>query len=305
MTREELNQEKQQEIFSEQRDEKRKKITIFFFKLSFCIFICFIVFYLYTTFISTKLLSVNEYRIVNNKLPESFNGLKIIHFTDLHYGSTVFIDDIKNLVKEINERSPDIVVFTGDLIDSDYVLNTTEQEKVSKELNKIKATLGKYAVFGEEDEDIFLTIMKQSNFEIINNSYELVYKNDDIPIMLVGIDSSTKKRSNLSDAYKYYSEPSHNSNIFSIALFHEPDNIDNILSQYDSDVYLAGHSHNGTIRLPFIGGMYKYDGAQKYVNHYYKVKTSDFYISSGVGTNGPGFRLFCRPSINFFRVSNK
>lgn len=305
MTREELNQEKQQEILSEQRDEKRKKLTIFFFKLSFCIVIGFIVFYLYTTFISTKLLSVNEYRVVNNKLPDNFNGLKIVHFTDLHYGTTVFIDDIKKLVKEINERAPDIVVFTGDLIDSSYNINTNEQENVSKELNKIKASLGKYAISGEDDDDVFLTVMKQSNFEIINNSYELVYKDADVPIMLIGIDSSIENRGNISDAYSYYSEPSHNSNIFSIALFHEPDSIDNILSQYNSDIYLAGHSHNGTIRLPFIGGIHKYEGAKKYVDSYYKIKSSDFYISSGVGTNGPGFRLFCRPSINFFRISNK
>ena len=305
MTREELNQDKQQKIFSEQRDEKRKKITIFFFKLAFSIIFCFIAFYLYTTFISTKLLTVNEYRVINDKLPDNFNGLKIVHFTDLHYGTTIFIDDIKSLVKEINERTPDIVIFTGDLIDSSYDLNTNEQEMVSKELSKINAVLGKYAISGEEDNDLFLTIMKQSNFEIINNSYELIYKDHNIPIMLVGIDSSVKNRSNIAEAFSYYSEPSHNSNLFSIAMFHEPDNIDSILTQYDSDIYLAGHSHNGTIRLPFIGGIYEYEGAKKYIDSYYKIGEGNLYISSGVGTNGPGFRLFCRPSINFFRISNK
>lgn len=305
MTREELNQEKQQEIFSEQRDEKRKKMTIFFFKLSFWIIICFVSFYLYTTFVSTKILSVNEYRVINSKLPDSFNGLKIIHFSDLHYGTTVFNSEIKNLVKEINNRTPDIVVFTGDLIDSSYKLSTSEQETVIEELNKINATLGKYAVSGEEDNDVFLTIMKQSDFEIINNAYELVYKDDDIPIILMGIDSNISEKSNIDEAFKYYSLPNYNSNLFSITLLHEPDNIDSVLSQYDSDLFLAGHSHNGTIRIPFVGGTYKYNGAKKYIDSYYNIKSSDLYISSGIGANGPGFRLFCRPSVNFFRISNK
>ena len=41
------------------------------------------------------------------------------------------------------------------------------------------------------------------------------------------------------------------------------------------------------------------------IQEYYKVKDADLFISSGMGTNGPGFRLFCRPSINFLRLSNK
>ena len=68
---------------------------------------------------------------------------------------------------------------------------------------------------------------------------------------------------------------------------------------------LMGHSHNGNIRLPFIGAISKVDGAKKYDQEYYKIKNSELFISSGMGTNGPGFRLFCRPSFNFVRVSNK
>ena len=305
MTREELNQDKQQEIFCEQRNEKRKKITIFFFKVIFFIVIFFIIFYLYTTFISTKILHVNEYRIVHNSVPDNFNGLKIIQFSDLHYGTTIFSSEVDNLVKEINERAPDIVVFTGDLIDSNYDLNTSELELVIDSLNKINASLGKYAISGDEDNEMFLTIMKQSNFEIINNSYELIYKDSDIPIMLIGLDSYVSGKSNLDEAFKYYSEPNHNSNLFSITLLHEPDITDEILNKYSSNLLLAGHSHNGTIRLPFVGGVYKYSGAEKYTDKYYEINNSFLYISGGVGTNGPGFRLFCRPSINFFRISNK
>ena len=305
MTREELNQEKQKEIFSEQRNEKRKKITIFLFKLMFFIVACFIIFYLYTTFVSTKIIHVYETRIIHDKLPDNFNGLKIVHFSDLHYGTTIFSNELKNVVDEINSRSPDIVVFTGDLIDTDYKLSTSEQELVINSLNKIKASLGKYAISGEEDSEDFFTIMKQSNFEIINNTYDLVYKDDDVPIILIGLDSYVAGKTNMEEAFSYFSEPNHNSDLFSITLLHEPDIADELLSMYNSDLLLAGHSHNGTIRLPWLGGTYKYSGAKKYVDRFYEINGSSLYVSGGVGTNGPGFRLFCPPSINFFRISNK
>lgn len=305
MTREELNQKKQKEIADAELREKRKKITLFCFKCLGFIIVGFLFFYLYTTYISTSQLIVKEERFINTKLPNSFDGLKIIQFSDLHYGSTVFYEDIKKLVKEINDRHPDIVVFTGDLINSGYELDTNEQEKIIKLLKSIDTKLGKYAVNGEEDGDVFYTIMKQSNFTVLDNNYEFIYNDDDEPILLIGLSSKLNGDINIDNGYAYFSEASHNNNIFTITLMHEPDNIDEILTKYPSNLILAGHSHNGNIRIPYIGALHKVDGAKKYDQPYYKVNDTELYISSGIGTNGPGFRLFCRPSINFFRISRE
>ena len=304
MTREELNQHKQQEIINEQRRDKRKKITIFVFKMSFLLVICVLAFYLYTTYVSTRILEVKEKRIVNEKLPDSFNGLKIIQFSDLHYGTTVFYDEVKSLVKEINSRNPDIVVFTGDLIDVSYELQTDEQEKLIKLLKKIDAKLGKYAVGGEEDGEMFSVIMKQSNFDVLENSYDLIYNDDNKPILLVGLGSKLGGNSDVSESFSYFAGSTHNSEIFTLTISHEPDLIDDVLNNYSTDLFLAGHSHNGNVRIPYIGALYKFDGAKKYDQAYYKIGDTELFVSSGIGTNGPGFRLFCRPSINFFRVSN-
>lgn len=305
MTREEMNQEKQQEIFSEERHEKRKKITILIFKLCGIIVLGFILFYLYTNFVSSKIITVNEHRIINDKIPDSFSGLKVIQFSDLHYGTTFFAEDLAKVVSEINKRKPDLVVFTGDLIDEKYELKTEEQEKIIKQLKKINSSLGNYAVFGDDDDEIFQTIMKESNFEILDNSYELIYKDSNNPILLVGIDSLLNDKDNLENAFSYFNETAYNSNIFSLVIMHEPDMVDSIINEYPSDLLLAGHSHNGSIVIPFVGGLYRVDGARNYYKSYYKIDDNDFYISSGLGTDGPGFRLFCRPSINFFRISNK
>ena len=130
--------------------------------------------------------------------------------------------------------------------------------------------------------------------------------NDSVsPILLVGLDSYLSGNYDLDKAYEYFLDTANSREIFTIGLIHEPDLVDKILEKYPTNLFLAGHSHNGNIRIPYIGALKKVDGSKKYDQDYYKVKTSDLYISSGLGTNGPGFRLFCRPSFNFFRVSAK
>ena len=170
MTREELNQEKQQEIFSEERHEKRKKITIFIFKLCFFIVVGFIAFYVYTTFVSSKVLSVKEHRIVNEKLPDNFNGLKVLQFSDLHYGTTIFKSELKKLVKEINKRSPDLVVFTGDLIDKNYELNEIDDTYINE-------------VYKNLDIGIFISMAIVEIFEdkcIIHSTKKYIYDISDV-----------------------------------------------------------------------------------------------------------------------------
>ena len=301
-TRTERNEEKQKELIREENRELRKKIVLTAAKVILIIIVISLIFYFYTTYISSKIITVKEERIINEKIPESFNGLKIIQISDIHYGTTIFKDDIANLVKLINERNPDLVIFTGDLINKDYKLHEKEKEYLIKQLKNIKSTLGKYAIYGEEDKKYFDSIMTQSQFIILDNSYDLIYKNSNTPILIVGINTNN---TDLEKSYAYFKEPTHDSNIYTISLLHKPDEIDSLIEKHNSDLILAGHSHNGQIRIPKIGGIIKKDGAKKYINEYYKINNSEIYISSGIGTNELGFRLFCRPSINFFRISSK
>lgn len=305
MTREELNKKKQKLVLNHVKRTQRKAIFSFLFKFALVLFVFFISFFLLNKYIFTKIIVVKEKRLVSEKLPSSFNGLKVIQFSDLHYGTTIFVDDVKYLVNLINERTPDLVVFTGDLIDKNYKLSNAEQEQLIKLLSSINASLGKYAIFGEEDSDSFQTIFNQSDFKILNNDFELVYNNSDKPILITGISSYLSDNSNIDDAFNYFNGETYNSNIYTISLTHEPDLVNDIKNNYSADLYLSGHSHNNSIRYPWGGSPYKIDGALTYNEEYYKLSDSHLFVSSGIGTNGNGVRLFCFPSINFFRISNE
>lgn len=304
-TREELNKEKQKKIIDEERKEKRKKTMISIFKITIISFVIIITFFLYTTYISNKKIIVKETRITSKDLPKNFNGVKLIQFSDVHYGTTISKNELKEIVELINERNPDIVTFTGDFIDKNYKINSTEQEQIINILQKIKTNIGKYAISGDEDQDEFTTIFNQSGFTILNNDYDLIYKDNNNPMLIIGINSTLNKNINIDEAYKYFSDSTHNTKIYTIVLAHEPDIIDEIIPDKKANLFLAGHSHNGQIKIPYFGAITRKEGAKKYMNEHYKINNTEIYISSGLGTNGNGIRFLCHPSINFFRISSE
>lgn len=305
MTREERNQKKQKEITWMEKKEKVKKTAFTIFKILFILILIVSGIILYSRFIATSGLIIKEHKITSEKIPDNFHGFKVIQFSDLHYGSTIFQEQVNYLVDEINLRKPDLVVFTGDLIDKDYSIKENDINKLINSLKKIEATVGKYAVTGNHDykNKNFNKIMIQSGFTVLDNTSELIYYEENEPILLVGLSSSLQEKRDIDSGFAYFNDNNNNNNIFTINLLHEPDSIDNILSKYPVDLALSGHSHNGQIRIPFIGSIVKIKGAKKYSEDYYKVNNTDLYVSGGIGTSTYPFRLFNHPSINFFRIT--
>ncbi len=261
---------------------------------------------LYSRFIATSGLKVKEYKVVNNKITDSYHGLKIIHLSDIHYNSTTNEKELNNIVDKVNEIKPDIVVLTGDLIDERL---SYDKDIIINCLSKIEAKLGKFAVSGNHDIplDDYNYIIKESGFTSLDNKYELIYSKTSEPIIISGIGYGDEDIGIKTEQYdKYISELKADDikPIYSILLVHEPDTVDNLdLNKYD--LVLAGHSHGGQVRIPFIGKLYTPEGAKKYYDEYYKINNTDLYISSGLGTSMYKFRLFNRPSFNFYRITNK
>ncbi|MBP3840763.1 MAG: metallophosphoesterase [Bacilli bacterium] len=300
MTREELNKDISDEIEEEELKEKRKKIVKKVLKIILIVFSICIAFIIYTKIISTSGLKVNEKRLEISNIPESFNGVKIIQFSDLQYGSTIFEDELNSLVEKINKRNPDIVVFTGDLIDKSYKIKHEEIERIIKSLSKINSNIGKYAVNGDEDKDNFNTILTQSGFTVLDNSYELVYNGENTPILITGISSNNK---DIDKTFSYFKEEKSNKDIYNILIMHEPDTIDKVLENYKVDLALSGGNLNGEIYIPKIGGLFTRKDAKKYTKSYYEINNTKLYVSSGVGTDELGIRLGTFPSINFLRLA--
>ena len=257
---------------------------------------------LWSRFISTSGLIVKEYLIENSEIPQSFDGLKIVHFSDLHFGRCIYEKELRNVVDKINYLKPDIVVFTGDLIDRDTKNTSDIKNILVKYLSQIDSKLEKYAIIGNHDykNDYYTSIMEESGFIILNNSYDLVYNGDLKPIFIGGLGNYSYKKSDIDTTLSYFNDKVND--LYKIILVHEPDVVDDLKNK-NINLVLAGHSHNGQIVLPLIGPVYTPKYSKKYYSPYYKVGNTDLFISSGIGCSGISFRLLNKPSINLYRFS--
>lgn len=268
----------------------------------------------YSRYIATTGLTIKEYKITNENIPDSFYGSKVIHISDLHYKTTILKKDIEKLVTKINSLEPDIIVLTGDLFDKDTIYTNEDFDELSKILSKLDPTIGKYAITGNHDTKFteWETVIKNSGFINLNDKYELLYKNSLHPILLSGVSSNINNMNEISSRLRETTnyiennkgkEKNNNVGAYKILLIHEPDYIEDITYQ-NFDLILAGHSHNGQIRIPGIGALVLPTGAKKYYKEYYQLENTDLYISSGLGTSTIPYRLFNRPSINLYRFTN-
>lgn len=278
----------------EEKQESKSKSHIFIYILLILGLII-----IYSRYISTTGIKIKEYSIINNKIPESFKGFKIVHFTDLKYGSTINQKYLDKLINQINQLNPDIIIFTGDLISSDYKLTEDNKKNIIESLNKLNPKLNTYSVRGDNDiNENYNSIITQTKIIELNNLNKLIYYKGDTPIMLIGLDDSINGNQNIEMAFNY-----EDNNYYKILLTHEPDSYEKIKDK-NLDLILAGHSLNGQIRLPFIGSIYTPNGAKKYYDAKYKIDKTEIYISSGLGTSKIPYRLNNRPSINLYRFYN-
>ncbi len=280
----------------------KKKIIII---LSIILGILGIIFY--SRFIETSLFETKEYKISNVNLANDFSGLKIIHISDIHYGRITSTKMIKKIIKEVNLIKPDIIVITGDLIDKDATLTEKDISFLKDSLAKLESKYGKYSIYGNHDitysREKIEEIYKYSNFKLLVNDYDIIYGKRNEALFIGGLDSLLEGGQNIEKTMSYFND--HEDILYKILLVHEPDSTDNILEKYpNTNLILAGHSHNGQVRLPLIGAIYTPSGSKKYYDNYYKINETDLYISSGIGVSRINFRLFNKPSINFYRIYN-
>lgn len=267
--------------------EKKVKYSKVIIKIFFLLIIIFFSIFLIIRYYSTSFIKTNEYIVKDSSLPLSFHGIKILHFSDLLYGSTIFTDDLNDLLDEFKRINPDIVIFTGDILDENYKLAKEEINDIINFFQNIPYNIGKYAVMGDLDNTTFDLIMEKSQFNVLENASQLIYYHDNTPIALLGFNSSTNnviKTDKLDNLYK-------------ISIIH---NFDYYNLSLDSNLILAGHNLNGELYIPYFGGIL---GNNKYNKRNYTINNMPVYISNGLGSPHK-LRMFNHPSINVYRLMN-
>ena len=280
-TRQEKNKKIQDEITKEKHQERMKKIV----KVISIILIISLTILSYGMFIGSRYTFVNEHKITDKKIPNSFHGLKIVQISDLLYPS-LKSNDLDKLTKKINELKPDILVFTGNIKRNNYELTKKDITTLNKFFNSLNSNIKKYAIYGNNDDDNLKLIFENTNFLILDNQEDIIYNGENESIKIIGFKAKKIDFSNITE-----------SNDYTICLLSNPDKITKVNNT--CQVVFSGETLGGEIKLPFTKGLDNHT----YYKNYYLINQTKLYINNGLGNNY-NLRLFNHPSINFYRLTN-
>lgn len=259
--------------------------------------------YLYARYIEPKMMKTVYHQIQHPLIPKSIPPVKIVQFSDTHIGHFFHVDDLEKIVFQINNEQPDLVFFTGDLLDNPYQYTTNAMsDQIIQVLQRIHAPLGKFSIFGNHDHggygtDLYLRIMNQSGFRLLHNEWEEITLSDGSSIVVAGLDDAILGRPNF-DAI-IHNKPS----TFTILLAHEPDIFEST-KKLPIHLQLSGHSHGGQVQIPFFGPIYTPPLGSKFFEGLHEDPHALLYVNRGLGTTRLPLRFLASPELTVFTLSS-
>jgi len=248
-------------------------------------------------------IEINHYTIYNQNLPESFNGYRIAHISDVHNSNT------KNLIPLLIESKPKLIAITGDLIDS---RNTNVEIALEFIQEAIKIAPCYYVTGNHESrvneyEELRNGLIELGVYVLENQKIEVLKEQDKITIL--GVNDPSFETDYLfgdeESILSNYLEQLKDDN-YTILLSHRPELFDTYV-EYNIDLVLSGHAHGGQFRLPFIGGLVAPNQGlfPQYDAGLFSKDNTNMIVSKGIGNSIIPLRLNNRPEIIIIELENK
>jgi hypothetical protein len=254
----------------------------------------------YGSFIEPRSIVVNQNTVELTKNPKVSMRAAVI--SDFHVGPYKKADFIEKIVTQTLELKPDIVLLGGDF----GFGSTIDELQYLEPLKNLKAPLGVFAVLGNHDYGYsdplpsgakndetraaaVTDALKKLGIKVLINESEFITKNGRT-IYLIGVDELFTNRAEI--PFQVAPHPS-------VILSHNPDIIAKA-SDIGIDLVIAGHTHGGQIRLPFIGPVptIPTELGRNFTHGLYNFgKNTQMYITNGIGEWGTRARLFNKPEI--------
>lgn len=225
-------------------------------------------------------------RIQFKNLPDKLAGLRIVQISDLHVGPTIKVDYVQKVVDQVNNLNPDLIFFTGDMVDGSV-------EHLSKDvepLRTLQAKYGKYFVTGNHEYysgvEFWVQKVEELGLKHLKNEHEIIDIEGE-PLAIAGV----------TDLMAHQVDKSHQSDpkqavqgipsaMPTILLAHQPGTA-NQTDDLDIDLMLCGHTHGGQY-YPFHFAVAK---AHPYIAGLYQHGDMQVYVNQGTGYWGPPLRL--------------
>lgn len=264
---------------------------------------------------------IHHVRLTLPDLPKSFNGLKIVQISDLHLGGWASADPLNEAITRINSLQPDLVFFTGDLVN----YRTDEAFPFKEYLKKLNAKHGIFATLGNHDygdytrwstveakrqnmTDLY-SFFDEIGWKLLNNSNQLIEIGDE-KIAVIGVENwgAFSRFPRYGDIQKAIAGTENAS--VKLLLSHDPSHWEEIITQQqpDIDITFAGHTHGFQFgieirKLKWSPAQYIYKHwAGLYQEQAIGQKPQYLYVNRGLGTIGYPGRVGILPEITLFEL---
>lgn len=259
---------------------------------------------------------VKRVKLAYDNLPAGFKGLKIVHISDIHSGSFNDKNAVEKGVQKILNEKPDLVLFTGDLVND----KATEMETYMDVFKKIKAPMGVYSTLGNHDYGDYVQwdskeakatnllqlkgVHAALGWNLMMNEHKILEKNGD-KIALLGIENwgakgRFPKYGKMDKAY-----PGTEKIPFKILMSHDPSHWDaQVRTVYpDIDLMLAGHTHGMQFGIELPG--FRWSPVQLMYKQWaglYEEGKQKLYVNRGYGFIGYPGRVGILPEITVIEL---
>ncbi len=251
--------------------------------------------------IGNKALELNAYVISGNKVPEAFQDYRIAQVSDLH--NAQMGKDNEKLIQKLESADPDIIVITGDLIDSrrtDVDVATSFIEKALEiapcyyVTGNHEARVAEYAELKEAMLELGVTVLEDEAIKVSQNGETVV---------LLGVDDPSFTTDYLfGDAESVMdntlNQLATDEQVYTILLSHRPE-LFSVYVDNDIDLVFSGHAHGGQYRLPILGGLVAPNQGlfPEYDCGCYVENNTTMIVSRGIGNSILPFRVNNPPEI--------
>lgn len=255
---------------------------------------------LYAFKVEPGLLFVRRVTLHLPDLPAQWDGRTIAFFTDVHAGPGFSPERLERAVAAIRQAAPDLVLFGGDLVDSETPMDSVYSQRIASILATIDAPYGKLAIAGNHDNRLRAELqlargmLEKGGFTLLINQARVI---DGLAVG--GLDESYFGKPDYQSTFKSIPE-----NLFRIVLMHQPDYMPS-RPELACSLILSGHSHNGQITFFGIPIVKAYAGRTYPYGFYQLDGQRQLFVSAGLGTVGIHARLFAPPEIVVFTLSRK
>ncbi len=264
--------------------------------------LAFVVFWAF--FIEPNRLIVREQTIAIENWPRALDGLKIAVISDIHAGGS-FIDDkkLRSIVDRTNQLHPELIVILGDYMSGNgWTSQRVEPQVFGPVLKNFSAPFGTYSVLGNHDNWYsgakVRAGLEQNGIKVLDNEV-LQIEARGVPLWLVGLADLWTRRQMIAETVAQVPEGQ-----TMIALTHNPDIFPDVPERVP--LLLAGHTHGGQVRFPFIGSVVQ---SSHFGEHYERGHVFEnnhhLFVTTGIGTSIVPVRFGVTPEIVLLTLRSK